>query len=131
MKCPVCKLSMLVVEWDGVEIDVCGDCGGVWLDSGELERLLGGEGKARDLLASLHPGEAAGEKPRACPSCGKRMEKARYGRGREVVVDRCRRHHGLWLDKGELEQLYALAGEGGERDRLAHYLGGVLNAEQD
>lgn len=41
MKCPVCpdkELSM--VERQGIELDYCPACRGVWLDRGELDRLL-------------------------------------------------------------------------------------------
>ncbi|AZK46052.1 zf-TFIIB domain-containing protein [Paenibacillus lentus] len=42
MKCPVCNdVRMREVEKNGVLIDVCPDCKGVWLDRGELEKLLG------------------------------------------------------------------------------------------
>ncbi|GIP61173.1 zf-TFIIB domain-containing protein [Paenibacillus sp. FSL W8-0186] len=42
MKCPVCNdVRMREIEKDGVMIDVCPDCKGVWLDRGELEKLLG------------------------------------------------------------------------------------------
>lgn len=41
MKCPVCNdVRMREVEKDGVMIDVCPDCKGVWLDRGELEKLM-------------------------------------------------------------------------------------------
>lgn len=41
MKCPVCHdVRMREVEKDGVLIDVCPDCKGVWLDRGELEKLM-------------------------------------------------------------------------------------------
>ncbi|MNC43769.1 hypothetical protein D3C75_926450 [compost metagenome] len=41
MKCPVCNdVRMREVEKNGVLIDVCPDCKGVWLDRGELEKLL-------------------------------------------------------------------------------------------
>ncbi|MGG6312178.1 zf-TFIIB domain-containing protein [Paenibacillus macerans] len=41
MKCPVCNdVRMREVEKDGVLIDVCPDCKGVWLDRGELDKLL-------------------------------------------------------------------------------------------
>ena len=41
MDCPVCKNLMITLELDEVEIDHCLDCGGIWLDSGELEQLIG------------------------------------------------------------------------------------------
>ncbi|MBY0469754.1 zf-TFIIB domain-containing protein [bacterium] len=41
MKCPNCKESKLVMsERKGVEIDYCPDCRGVWLDRGELDKIL-------------------------------------------------------------------------------------------
>lgn len=43
MKCPVCSdVRMREVEKDGILIDVCPDCKGVWLDRGELDKLMVG-----------------------------------------------------------------------------------------
>jgi Zn-finger nucleic acid-binding protein len=38
--CPNCGVGMREVERRGVVLDVCPQCGGVWLDKGELEKLL-------------------------------------------------------------------------------------------
>ncbi|MGC8968612.1 MAG: zf-TFIIB domain-containing protein [Thermus sp.] len=38
--CPHCQVGMKEVERRGVLIDLCPQCGGVWLDRGELEKLL-------------------------------------------------------------------------------------------
>ena len=41
MKCPNCSDSTLVMsERQGVEIDYCPQCRGIWLDRGELDKLL-------------------------------------------------------------------------------------------
>ncbi len=40
MRCPLCNVPMREVERRGVRIDVCPECRGVWLDGGELDRLL-------------------------------------------------------------------------------------------
>lgn len=41
MKCPVCKtVDLLMTERQGVEIDYCPDCRGVWLDRGELDKII-------------------------------------------------------------------------------------------
>ena len=41
MKCPVCKESTLVMtERQGIEIDDCPQCRGVWLDRGELDKII-------------------------------------------------------------------------------------------
>lgn len=46
MRCPLCNVPMREVERRGVRIDVCPECRGVWLDGGELEKLLGLEEQA-------------------------------------------------------------------------------------
>jgi uncharacterized protein len=39
MNCPRCDGSLKTNSFEGVDIDTCEKCGGVWLDSGELEQL--------------------------------------------------------------------------------------------
>ena len=49
MHCPVCENTrMREVEKDGVMIDICPDCKGVWLDRGELEKLMKEVREVRD-----------------------------------------------------------------------------------
>ncbi|MCD2421716.1 zf-TFIIB domain-containing protein [Niabella pedocola] len=40
MKCPNCNETLLMTERQMVEIDYCPNCRGVWLDRGELDKLL-------------------------------------------------------------------------------------------
>ena len=40
MKCPVCDSSLQMTERSGVEIDYCPKCRGVWLDRGELDKII-------------------------------------------------------------------------------------------
>lgn len=41
MKCPHCKeTNLLLTERKGIEIDYCPDCRGIWLDRGELDKML-------------------------------------------------------------------------------------------
>lgn len=52
MKCPVCPDSQLqMTERQGVEIDYCPQCRGVWLDRGELDKLI-----ERSTAASVSSG---------------------------------------------------------------------------
>lgn len=47
MKCPVCKdVTLLMTEKRGVEIDYCPECRGIWLDRGELDKLIEKEEKS-------------------------------------------------------------------------------------
>lgn len=41
MECPVCKnVSLVMSERQGIEIDYCPNCRGVWLDRGELDKII-------------------------------------------------------------------------------------------
>lgn len=41
MNCPACKdVNLMMTERQGIEIDYCPQCRGVWLDRGELDRLI-------------------------------------------------------------------------------------------
>jgi Zn-finger nucleic acid-binding protein len=40
MKCPVCDVDLLLSERQGVEIDYCPKCRGIWLDRGELDKIV-------------------------------------------------------------------------------------------
>ena len=46
MSCPVCRVPLVMSERQGVEIDYCPQCRGVWLDRGELDKII--ERNARD-----------------------------------------------------------------------------------
>jgi Zn-finger nucleic acid-binding protein len=40
MKCPVCDVTLSISSREGVEIDFCPQCRGVWLDRGELDKII-------------------------------------------------------------------------------------------
>ncbi|MEK7256949.1 MAG: zf-TFIIB domain-containing protein [Bacteroidota bacterium] len=40
MKCPKCNVDLLMTDRQGVEIDYCPTCRGVWLDRGELDKII-------------------------------------------------------------------------------------------
>ena len=40
MKCPVDQLDLVMSERQGIEIDYCPRCRGVWLDRGELDKII-------------------------------------------------------------------------------------------
>jgi Zn-finger nucleic acid-binding protein len=40
MKCPNCNETLLMMQKDQIEIDYCPSCRGVWLDRGELDKIL-------------------------------------------------------------------------------------------
>lgn len=40
MKCPNCNVNLVMTDRSGVEIDYCPDCRGIWLDRGELDKII-------------------------------------------------------------------------------------------
>jgi Zn-finger nucleic acid-binding protein len=40
MKCPSCQVELRMTDRQGVEIDYCPQCRGVWLDRGELDKII-------------------------------------------------------------------------------------------
>jgi Zn-finger nucleic acid-binding protein len=40
MACPVCRTSLVMSERQGIEMDYCPACRGVWLDRGELDKII-------------------------------------------------------------------------------------------
>ena len=40
MNCPKCNVTLLMTDKQGVEIDYCPQCRGIWLDRGELEKII-------------------------------------------------------------------------------------------
>ncbi len=108
MDCPVCNNAMVTLELDEVEVDCCFDCGGIWLDAGELELLLGDSKAANELLGQFSKVHSA-ETARNCPICDKQMKKVQAGGTREnpLIIDECVKGDGLWFDKGELQTITA------------------------
>src|SRR3546814_8673260 len=40
MACPACRTGLVMSERQGIEIDYCPACRGVWLDRGELDKII-------------------------------------------------------------------------------------------
>ena len=114
MICPVCKNPLVVLELDQIEIDHCLNCGGIWLDAGELELLLETDEERDRFVKLLIEDESVKEKKYPCPICNKKMTKVFVGEEKKILVDKCRRNHGLWLDKGELEAVIELSSQNRE-----------------
>lgn len=103
MECPVCRESMVVIEYRSIELDYCVGCMGVWFDRGEIELLLRNASVPLPEagLTFLNPETISREIVRPCPLCGKSMIKVTPG-GSPVVLDQCPDKEGIWFDAGEL-----------------------------
>jgi Zn-finger nucleic acid-binding protein len=119
MQCPVCGQDQIIVEWKGVELDLCIDRHGIWFDGQELGQLFEVAGAPavfhdlEDLLEELPRGQ--GGPVRRCPRCRVKMRQVRApGAAEEIILDRCPHGHGIWFDDGELEEMVELQITGDE-----------------
>ena len=130
MDCPACNNAMITLELEDVEIDYCTDCGGIWLDAGELELLLNEPDKAKGLLDSFRIDSESDEKIRKCPICDKKMQKVVVGSSKPVLlIDKCRKGDGLWFDKGELQDIFDRA-ELDKEDKIQNLLSDMFGYNQ-
>jgi uncharacterized protein len=49
MKCPICDVELIIAKKQGVDLDQCTRCRGVWLDHGELEKIIERSASQRDF----------------------------------------------------------------------------------
>jgi len=114
MDCPRCKLALSRDRYEGVEVEICQSCLGMWLDTGELETII----KSRDfefsskerqqILAGRTARNQGPKTPARCPKCTHRMERLYLDSSAYLVIDRCPAH-GIWLDTGEVKAVQAIA----------------------
>ena len=83
MPCPVCKVPLVMSDRQGVEIDYCPQCRGVWLDRGELDKII-----ERNATQEAAPA------PQAPPPGVQRAPDPYAGRPAYSGDDDGRRHHG-------------------------------------
>ena len=108
MKCPRCDGELIPEAYEGIEVDRCISCRGMWLDYGELEEL---EDKAFDpdkIKGSLMFRSFRGDL--LCPKCQRPMEFLNY-RAYNLELDFCDQEHGVWLDAGEEKRILELMKE--------------------
>jgi uncharacterized protein len=64
MQCPVDQTVLQMTERQGVEIDYCPNCRGVWLDRGELDKLIERSEAQATSARSPRPSPSPGPDPR-------------------------------------------------------------------
>ncbi|MDY6965863.1 MAG: zf-TFIIB domain-containing protein [Halobacteriota archaeon] len=117
LDCPICWVEMdrreVEVPGPNVLIDICPKCEGIWLDHGELNKLL------RDRKLSDYLTKHIGTKSKSklvCPRCGGLMD---IEKAEDVEIDVCLKCNGVWLDYGELGKLSEVSKDDFEGDVLA------------
>jgi Zn-finger nucleic acid-binding protein len=80
MQCPIDQTQLVITERQGVEIDYCPTCRGVWLDRGELDKIID---RANQLAGGIDRDESASRRDFDTPRVGDMQ-----GRVRRLESDR-------------------------------------------
>jgi Zn-finger nucleic acid-binding protein/Zn finger protein HypA/HybF involved in hydrogenase expression len=107
LRCPRCKKKLVGVKVEGVELDGCPGCGGIWIDNASAAAILAAPKAVFSELASRAGRNAVSSgvpvtlvRP-ACASCPAILDRVEV---RGVILDVCA-EHGTWFDAYELATL--------------------------
>lgn len=143
MHCPRCSKEQKFTSqsYEGVNIDICSQCHGIWLDEGELPVIVNTKEvqfdskTIKDALTntSHHIPESEKISKECCPKCGASMIANNYGYGSGVILDRCPKSHGVWLDQEELVkiQIYSEQNQNQSDAKYQEWTRIALKAEKD
>lgn len=103
MHCPACLDQTLKQKTlkNGLVVDGCTECRGVWLDRGELLRLTTRRKEAQETIDQLAWDSV--QVDRNCPRCDVSMQQGRILNS-DVELDYCSQCEGLWFDAAELKK---------------------------
>lgn len=79
MLCPVCKVGLAMSDRQGIEIDYCPQCRGIWLDRGELDKII--ERSTADMAPPSRPQPQHQQPPQRQPWGQDRYSDDRYHGG--------------------------------------------------
>lgn len=91
MKCPTDGATLVMSERSGIEIDYCPDCRGVWLDRGELDKIID-----RAAADSPAPAQAAAPQQYAEPRYDDRPRRDDRSRSAQQPYRKKKEH---WLSE--------------------------------
>jgi len=107
--CPDCSIALVAQEFQGITIDACPKCAGIFFDEGEVNAL---KAKGLDAMEQLEDAivpevtvEPTSDRFRLCPNCKEAMDKFRYMYHSDVVLDECGKCGGIWVQDGELGRM--------------------------
>jgi Zn-finger nucleic acid-binding protein len=96
--CPECSKAFIMIQAGPVEIETCLPCGSFWFDEGELKAITR---RSKDVPGDTAPGQASQYN---CPVCHDNMTEYPFIAGQDLRVDICPNHHGIYLERDELER---------------------------
>jgi PAT family beta-lactamase induction signal transducer AmpG len=106
MRCPKCRADMEQVEFEGVEIDRCKYCKGIWFDAGEREALQDIKGATAIDTGDAKSGKEANKVDNyACPRCSGAMVKVVDPQQTHIWFEVCSSCSGSFFDAGEFTDI--------------------------
>ncbi len=105
MRCVKCAGELHETLVNGVPVDLCDTCDGIWFDKGEMDWLIQIYKLAiDDRFNDKH--FVLDKKPGLCPRCTKPDHEVRLVQiHRDFNIDECHTCDGHWLEAGELQAL--------------------------
>ena len=108
MKCSKCRTdTMNVFSVQGVPLERCSSCSGIWFDARELSQLLEQDARQIALLRRGSLNQQLEGKKGLCPRDGSELLRVYSSINRSVIIDACADCRGIWLDGGEFEKLFS------------------------
>ena len=106
IRCPKCRSDMDQVTHEGIEVDRCRLCKGIWFDAGEIEALTDKQAAAAIDIGEIETGKQHDTlRDYECPRCGGAMGCIADARQPHITFETCQDCHGSFLDAGELSDL--------------------------
>jgi Zn-finger nucleic acid-binding protein len=111
MNCPKCKGVMAKVSFEGVEIDRCVACDGLWLDVLEKEHLAEMAG-SEAIDPGVKPGDASDPRHLLCPVCRTLMIPMTVHGHAGLRYESCTVCYGAFFDAGEFREYKGAVAQG-------------------
>ena len=134
LRCPHCNGLFEESATEVALVDVCTDCGGIWVDwfDGEVAAVVA---SAAELAPTGRTGSS--EASRSCPHCQVKLADERF-RGTGPEVQRCTQCAGAFVPRSSLDELLAMGPPGDGDDvparglwsRIRRALGGIFDGDR-
>lgn len=106
MHCPKCNGYMKSINYEGIEVDRCMKCYGLWFDEFELQDIKKLAGSEIIDIGDVEQGrEQDKNKIIACPKCNVPMSNMKDLKQTHITYEQCEECGGVYFDAGEFKDL--------------------------
>lgn len=106
MKCPKCDAEMELVTYEGVTVDRCTGCKGIWFDANEQKWLKEKKGSEVIDIGDVATGKKMDKITKInCPRCHTPMIRMVDVDQHHIDYEACTTCYGIFLDAGEFKDL--------------------------